>query len=451
MLTPERRSQMDAIVGQTVVKKPTSVLTPERRAQMDAVMGNNQTIKKPFISKVGDVAMDVLNTPSYLIGGAIKGGRENGIGGVFGGATSAVKQGFTGDYAPTVYEQLPKAFGLEEGSLASTLVGLGGEILTPNIPVAKILGMGGKALGIGKIAGKTADIASDASRTLLEKSYKLNASNIDKIAESIGVTKPAEKAVKVIDYLESLGLKGATRESLKTLEKKTEPVQKMFDRLTKTGKNISRQPYIDSLLQEAIKAEKIDTPESRILAKKLLDEAAIQESKLGRPMTDTELSERVSRLFKESGASALADPMSSSFSKRQAIAGQTAREIIAPKSRELGRKLKGLITAGEVVGKQANTGLGTQLVNAFKPSALGFGIGAGVGASRGENPIASGLIGSGIGIAANNPRVLNLLGKGIGYKIPKASQKTKKVLQKIFDTAIRYPVFTTRNQSEKRQ
>ncbi len=413
------------------------------------------TSRQPsFLQKAGNLAMDVLNTPSYLVGGAIKGAREGT--GLLRGSVGAVKQGFSGENAPTVYEQLPKAFGLKDGSMASTLVGLGGELLTPNIPIAGLLGKGAKALGgvakIGKL-GKMGGVTQDIGRTLLEKSYKLSASDIDKIAESIGATNPATKAVKVIDYLESLGLKGSTRGSLAKLGNTITQKQGKFNKLTRTGMGVSRQPFIDQLLQAAIDAEKADTPQSRQIAKKLFEEAYTQSRRSG-VMTDTELTDKISRLFSEAGESAISDPTSANIGKQIAKAGQSAREVLRPGSTAMGRDLRGLKTTQEVIAKKANTGLGTQLVNAFKPSALGFGVGAGVGAARGENPLAAGVIGAGVGIAANNPAAMNTIGKLFrGSNLPKLPtvKIPSKITNRVIDTAIRTPNLESQRQSQKRQ
>lgn len=49
MLTPQRRAQMDAVVGKT---NTTTSLTPERRAQMDAVLGRNKPSASGFAGNV---------------------------------------------------------------------------------------------------------------------------------------------------------------------------------------------------------------------------------------------------------------------------------------------------------------------------------------------------------------------------------------------------------------
>lgn len=400
--------------------------------------------KQSILSKVGEFGMDVLNTPSYAVGGALRGLREGGYTGGIKGGFSGLKEGFTTQGGPTVYRELPKTLGLKEGGLASTLVGLGGELLTPNIPVAGLLGKAGKALKIGSKLGKAGGIAQDAGRVLLEKSYKLSASDIEKIADAIGASDPATKSMKVIDYLEGLKLGGSTRGSLQKLGGLITQKKSAFDKVARRGGQVSRQPFVSNLLDEAIKAEKMDTPQSRLLSQKLFNEALQQERMTGKPLMDTELSDKISRLFSEAGESAISDPTSANLAKRMAVAGQGAREVLRPGSTALGRDLRGLMTAQEVIGKKANTGLGTQLVNAFKPSALGFGVGATVGASRGENPITGGLMGAAIGIGANNPRLMNVAGKALTGKLPSigVSSAVTSAAGRSFDTAIRAPKFT---------
>lgn len=421
-----------------------------------------QTDKKPSgLAKAGEFAMDVLNTPSYLAGGALKGIREGGVGGFLmgsglKGALSGVKQGFTGKEAPTVFSELPKTLGMKEGSVGSTLVGLGGELLTPGVGIGKALNYGGKALGITgkslKVGGKVGSITNDMARTLLEKSYKLNKTNIDKIADVIGVTDESQKSIKVIDFLEGLKLKGTNRTSLGILNQRIDAVQKPFNKLVKTDKIVSRSPYVNKILDEAVKQEALNTPESISLSKRLVEEAYRQEKLSSKSLTDTDLSKTIKQLWSDVAEKEISDPNASSLAKSLANAGSEARETFAPGSRDLGTKLRRLITVQKEIGKQANTGLGTQLINAVKPSGIGFLAGAGIGQARGENPLMSGIVGAGIGIGLNNPRVLNTMGKFLqGSKLPSLPSSVGKVAERVAGTAIRSPGFMTAGQSERIQ
>jgi len=393
-------------------------------------------------------AANLLSLPSFAIGGVLNQG-QRAFGSKYGQDTGAkglgVLEGIKNKRA--VFTEAPETLGIDPNSKLGMGIGFGAELLTPDIP---LLGAGANAFRSSKLAKagrglgksrKLGNITDDAARVLLEKSYKLSASDIQKVADAIGVTDESQKAIKVIDYLEGLGLKGSNRGSLKTLNDITSGSQKGFNKLTRTGGEISRTPYIDNLLNEAIKAEKLDTPQSRRLSKQLFEEAYNQSLKTGKPLTDTDLTNKISKLFNESSASALGDPLSSNLSKRMAIAGQDARETLRPGSKLAGRELRGLRTAQDVVGKKANTGLGTQLINSFKPSGAGFGVGAVAGYSTDRNPLVTGLIGGLGGVALNNPRVMNSMGKFLqkGTSLPRLSKPTSRFGKTAFSTVKKLP------------
>lgn len=450
MLDPQRKAQMDAVLG-----KSGGTLSPERRAQMDSVLGVKPKKEPGFLQKAGGFALKVLNAPSNFAGGAIKGIREGGLSGFLMG--SGLKGGIKGAYqglagqedAPTVYSELPKALGLQEGSTASKVVGIGGELLTPQIPVAGMVGKGFKGIrGTSKVAkpglfSKASGVKQDFARTMLEKSYKLNKTDIDKLAKAIGANDEATKAIKVIDYLESKGLKGATRESLRTLNNVIKPVQDSYDQLVKRGVKIDRKTYANSLMQQAIELENsADDPSTRQLVKSLMDEAEIQWNKV-QGMTDTQLTKTKSTAFQNATDEAINNPYKSSFSEQIGRSGVRALEEIAPGSEKIGTKLRGLTEAREVVGAKSNTGLGRQLFNALSPGFAGAGIGAGLGYATGQNPIATGAIGMGANIGMNNPRVLNAAGKLFSKRLPNMSISPifGRVANRAIDTAIRSPGF----------
>lgn len=405
------------------------VLAKYPQYQPLASKGNWLTGRRTSLAgKVIEGASNILNIPSYAVGGVLNrvqkatgskyGQGQDGMGtGIFEGIKNK----------RSVFTEAPESLGVDPNSALGMAIGFGGELLTPNLPIGKLAKLTtiGKNVGVaekfGKIAGRVAGVGEDAGRTLLEKSYKLSASDINKIADAIGVTDESQKAIKVIDYLERLGLKGSNRGSLKTLNAVVENTQKPFNALVRTGGQVSRQPFIDELLNAAIEAEKADTPSSRILSQKLFSEALDQSKKIGVPLTDTDLTNRISKLFSEAGDSAIGDPASSNLSKGIAKAGQAARETLRPGSAELGRTLRGLRETQDVIGRKANTGLGTQLVNAFKPSALGFGVGAASSYSSGNNPFIGGVIGTVGASMLNRPGVLNATGKILknGVRVPK--------------------------------
>lgn len=383
---------------------------------------------KTGIASVASGVGNVLNLPSYAIGGALN-QLQRGVGSKYGQQTDATGLGLIEGIKSKrgVFTEAPETLGIDPSSGKGKAIGFVAELLTPNIPIGKALSVGklGKVANIGKnvskIGSKAGGISQDIARTFLEKSYKLNRTNIDKIAEAIGATDEATKAVKVIDYLEGLGLKGANRKSLDILNKKISSVQKPFDALVKTNNQISRTPYIKNILDEAIRQESLNTPASIALSERLFKEGLRQEKLGNKALTDTGLSKTISQLWSDVAESGISDPKAQSLAKSLAKSGSKAREFLKPGSEKMGRKLRGMITAQEQLGKQANTGLGTQLFNTLKPSATGFGLGVATGYASGQNPLTYGLIGGVGNIALNNPRVLNTIGKRLsnGVKLPK--------------------------------
>jgi hypothetical protein len=394
---------------------------------------------KKGVGGILNAAGNILNLPSYAIGGLLNKGQD-----VFGSKYAqgqsqglGILEGIKNKRG--VFTELPETIGVDPNSTAGKVIGFGGELLTPNLPIGKAfkafkgadaVSDVSKAGKFSKLGSKISGISNDAARKLLEKSYKLSASDVEKIAKSIGVTNEAEKAVKVIDYLEGLGLQGANRGSLKTLNKLANKAQGGYDSLVKTGTNITRKEYADALLKQALEMEKIGTPQSRRLGEQLFKEAEYQSKQLGK-LTDTDLTRMKSQAFSDASASQISDAYSSGLNEQIGRAGVNTLENIAPGSEQAGKTLRGFRTTQEVIGKKANTGLGTQLVNAFKPSAFGAGAGALYGYSTGQDPLKSAGVGLAIGIGANNPKVLNMTGKVIQKGLPKVENKAVRTFGKV--------------------
>jgi hypothetical protein len=388
-------------------------------------------------------AGNFLNLPSFAIGGMLNQGQH-----AFGNKYAQGQQQGLGigegiKNKRAVMSELPETFGVDPNSTIGKVIGFGGELLTPD-PIS-IIGDVGKASGLfakagdkagdvglfakvkskpSKVLKKAGGVKDDVARTFLEKSYKLNKTDINKIAEAIGVTDESQKAIKVIDYLESLGLTGSNRKSLEILNKRIADAQKPFDALVKTGGQVSRTPYINAIFEEAVRQEALNTPASLSLSRRLFNEALRQEKLGSKALTDTDLTKTISQLWSDVAESAISDPKAQNLAKSLAKSGSDAREILRPGSRAMGSDLRNLITAQKRVGGQANTGLGTQLFNAFKPSALGAGVGAGYGVYTGQNPLKTGLIGAAAGIASKNPAVLNFTGKTLQKGLPKITSPT---------------------------
>lgn len=404
-----------------------------------------------MLGKVGNGVMYALNAPSYAIGGVMKGRREalqQGDYRKFSNLFNDVKSVAQGLKEKTpVMQELPALYGIDPNSTAGIAVGLGGELLTPSIPITKIVGKGAGI--IGKVTGlnKLGVVGREMAQTLLQKSYKLSATDIEKIAEAIGATDEATKAQKVFDYLEKQGLQGATQSSLNKLNDVINPIQQKYDSLTRTGKVIDPKIYASQIMAQAqeILSNPLSSMEEIQLAEKLKAEAE-RFSSITTPIIDTMLTEKKSGAFAGIPQSKINDPYLLSKQKSMGVAGINALEQIAPGSKETGKQLRGLRTTSEVLGKKANTGLGSQLINSFKPSALGFGVGAGYGAYSGQNPLESGLLGAVAGVAANNPTVMNKAGKTMNALLNAGSSPVIKTIGNIgaraADTAIRSPGFT---------
>lgn len=397
-------------------------------------------------------AGNVLNLPSYAIGGVLN-QAQRATGGKYGQETGArgtgIVEGIRNKRA--VMTELPETFGVDPNSTAGRVIGFGGELLTPDpLGMATDLYKGIKGAGAVSDVAKASDaglfargarkaggVKDDVARTLLEKSYKLNKTDIDRIADAIGVTDEAKKAEAVIDYLEGLGLQGATRGSLRKLGQQTDEAQKIYNDLVRRGGQVSRQDYANALLNRAMELEKVDdTVEGRNLVNRLLDEAEYQYQN-PRAFTDAQLADTKTSAFSRSSKQAIQDPAKSTFNEQLGRAGVETLEKYAPGSQGVGKRLRGLRTAQERLGGATNKGLGTQLLNAFKPSATGAGAGALFGVTGGFNPIASSVVGAGAGIAANNPRVMNIAGKTLSKKPVRKAVKATQNLPKFVKKGIK--------------
>lgn len=418
-----RKAAMNAGIPKQVIENTIA----EKTGVSGWLTGGKQGVQG-FLSGVGNV----LNLPSYAIGGAMNRlqqatgsnyaqGRSTGPTGIFEGIRN--KRG--------VMTELPETVGLDPQSKAGMALGFAGELLTPdftgNIGDLAKLARGGRALDIGSdLARVGAGVGDDLANTILQKSYKLNRTNIDKIAEAIGVEAfDPQKASKVVDYLESQGLSGATQGSMRKLSKTAEDLQDQYNALVRTGGTIDRNMYAEMLLKQADELElRQGDASSRMAVSRLRDEAKRQKAfaKQGVPMTDEYLTNTKTGYFQSAGNS-IGNPYLSSADEQLGRASTNALEQYAPGSKALGKQLRGIRTAQEQIGNQANTGLGTQLFNMFKPSAAGASFGAASSYASGQNPIEGAVIGAGVGIAGNNSRIQNLVGKALKRsKLPSLPQ-----------------------------
>lgn len=435
------------------------------------LLGNRTSLP----GKAFEAVSNVLNLPSYAIGGLINK--------VQGATGSQYAQGDTGKSATgiiegiknkrAVFSELPESLNVDPNSTLGMGIGFVGELATPNVPLGKAFSFVAKGargldaasnLGLfnrfAKGAEKIGGVADDAGRTLLMKSYKLSASDINKLADALGVTKEADKVPKVLEYLEGMGLSGSHAGSLKKLDEVTDLAQEAYDSMTKSGRQISRIAYAKALEKQAQElAATAGDPRTRTIVNGLLDEAKQQRvlAKQGVSMTDEFLTNTKTRAFTAASDEAINNPYSASLNEQIGRAGVNTLEEYAPGSKNIGTKLRGYRTTQNVVGAKARTGLGTQLINAMKPGAVGFGLGAGVGYARGEDPLKSGIIGGFATTVANNPRVLNAAGKiasrkiGFSPAVSKGIQYGMKVNERIPGTVLRLSGASSRGQANGQQ
>jgi len=119
--------------------------------------------------------MNILNLPSYAIGGALNQG-QRALGSKYGQQTDAtglgILEGIKNKRA--VFTEAPETFGIDPNSRLGKAVGFGAELLTPSVPLGgvsklgKVANFGGDA---AKIGGKVGGVTQDIARTLIEKSY----------------------------------------------------------------------------------------------------------------------------------------------------------------------------------------------------------------------------------------------------------------------------------------
>lgn len=421
------------------------------------------TSGKTGLAGVASGVGNVLNLPSYALGGVLNQG-QRAFGSKYGQKTDATGLGVLEGIKSKrgVFTEAPETLGIDPSSGLGMAIGFGAELLTPNIPVGKLANLNKfrKTMGIGSkianVSSKTGNLIEDVGQAALLKSYKLNKTNINKLADALGIVKESEKAPGVIKYLESLGMRGANSQSLSRVEDIIAPLQNKYNQMVRSGQQVSRADYAKELLQQAKQLETFaGDPNTRRIVLRLKDEARIQQNlaKQGVSMTDEFLTNTKTSAFSAASGSQLTDPFTSGINEQIGRAGVNALEKYAPGSSDIGTQLKKLRAVSETVGGQANTGLGTQLFNALKPSAAGFGIGAATGYASGQNPLIGGAIGAAGNIALNNPRVLNTIGKGLsgGVKLPKIPSNTitktgLSALQKTPITAFRVGQQPTSNQ-----
>lgn len=306
------------------------------------------------------------------------------------------------------------------GNLANTATRVGA-VASALDPIS----LAGRATGVargaaGALGSRAAGAAADLGADLTRRSIKASGSQAAKFLEQTGM--------RVEDFLTQNNITGgASTQGMSQLSQAMQPLQDSYDALTRTGKQIIRREYAQSLLDRAIELEKMtDDPSARSLAKKLFDEAVYQESKLS-PLTDTQLTATKAKAFENASKGALANPLEASFDSEIGRAAQGTIERLAPGSMELGRKLKPFYAAKDIMGLQSEVGRGSQIFNTLKPAFAGLTTGAAAGSFLpGVGNITGALVGGGAAMLANNPRVQGTVGSMLqkGVQMPKIAQKT---------------------------
>lgn len=426
----------------------------EAKSKGNWLTGNAQSIP----GKIWNAAGNILNVPSYALGGVMK-GRTQALqqGKISPGMFSDIRSAFQGIKEKTpVMDELPKMYGLDPNSGAGMALGFGGELLTPNIPLLGWLGKGGKVANVASDLSKTSKL-TEIGKDMLLRSYKFSQSDIKKLAENLGATDPATYKDIVVGFLQKQKLTGgATQQGMEAVTQSIQPLQNKYNALVKSGKVIDPKIYARQILAQAdqIKSNPLSTLDELGIAKQLQAEAK-RIAGLKGPITDTMLAAKKSGSFAGVPASKISDPFLMSRQKAMGYAGIQALEEISPGSKQIGQQLKGLRTAQEVIGRTANVGKGTQIINSLKPFVPGA---TGAFVLSGGNPLITGA-GAIAATMANNPAIQNKVARATlsfakrtgSTRIQKALKTGLGATKKLFSTGARVSMQSKGQSSPKQQ
>lgn len=407
--------------------------------------GNAQS----FPEKVWNTAGNILNVPSYAIGGILN-KLQKGKFSPISGAVEGVKN------KQSVMTELPETFGVDPNSGAGIALGFGGELLTPNIPFLGLIGKGSKAANAASDVAKVGKL-TEVGKDLLLRSYKFSQSDIQKLAENLGAKDPAIYKDVVVSFLQKQGLTGgATQQGMESVSKAIRPLQGQYNAMVKSGRAVDPKVYSRQIMAQAnqILSNPLSTTDELQIAKRLQAEAK-RIAGLKTPITDTMLAAKKSGSFAGVPASKISDPFLMSRQKAMGYAGIEALDELAPGSKKLGRELKGLRTAQEVIGRTANVGKGTQLINTLKPFVPGA---TGAFVLSGGNPFVTGA-GAIAATVANNPSVQNKFARAtLSFANRTGLPRTQKALKtglgatkKLFGTGARVSMQPKPQSSSKPQ
>jgi len=229
---------------------PTSVI--EETIASRTGVGGWLTNGKAGIGAVGAAAGNILNLPSYAIGGLLNKGQQTfgskyGQGGYSKGL--GIGEGIKNKRA--VMSELPETFGVDPNSKGGMAIGLVGELLTPD-PIS-IVGDIGKATGLmGKAgdAGLFARVGDDAGA-------KLAGMSDDVITKGLGQPQTLRKVEKITKekpgaFIKRLGLEG--RDAKEAMELKSKLI-KDFNKIglsskTKASVKETIQAFDDEIIKQ---------------------------------------------------------------------------------------------------------------------------------------------------------------------------------------------------------
>jgi hypothetical protein len=306
---------------------------------------------------------------------------------------------------------------------AGTALSRAGDLIDPIAAVGR--GVGKVTRGVGR---RLAPLAKDVGKEFAVRSVRANPTQLEDFKEISGMD--------LSDYMVNEELYGGGKRALNQSLKQSKPFQKKYNKLTRTGKTISRGQYIENLRQQALSILETDqSPAARNMAEAVWKEADKQE-RLG-SLTDTILTNSKSSSYAKAPKGSLQDATVMNFNKEIGNVGANTLEQLAQGSRDLGKKLQIQRAFQDIASKQSQLGRGAQIINAFKPIMSGITGGGIVG--TGFAPGIGTLIGSTIGgvtaFAANNPSLqgaaAKVLTKGKLPKIPGQIPATGRAVYKV--------------------
>jgi len=194
---------------------PTSVI--EETIASRTGVGGWLTNGKAGIGAVGAAAGNILNLPSYAIGGLLNRGQRF-FGSKYGrgqGTGLGVAEGIKNKRA--VMSELPETLGVDPTSKGGMAIGLVGELLTPDlIGIAGDIGRASGLMGKAGDAGLFARVGNDAGTKLADLSD-------DVITKGLGQPQALKKIEKITKekpgaFIKRLGLEGRDAQEAMTLK-----------------------------------------------------------------------------------------------------------------------------------------------------------------------------------------------------------------------------------------